>query len=199
MKTTIYFVRHGEYENPQQILPSRLAGFPLSAKGKSQIEKVSRLLLSKKIAAVYASPILRTKQSGQLLSHHLKIPLYFSKSIQEVDTPLQGQHVSVTHNISKYGDSFVFPPHRDFGGETLEHIYLRVDKFVKKICEKYPGKSVICVSHGDPMMAYHIVVAGNKIDLTHRLMDYDEYVPKGGVIQIDFEDGRYVSKRKLNY
>ena len=185
--------------NPQQILPGRLPGFPLSKTGRNQIEQVASLLLHKKIEAVYASPVLRTKQSGKLLAKRLQIPLHISKSIQEVETPLQGQSVSVSDTIPKYGDSFAFPPHIDFGGETLEHLYNRVDRFVKKILEKHSGGSIVCVSHGDPIMTYHILASGNIIDETHRLMTYDSYIPKSGIIRMVYEDGRLIEKTKLNY
>ncbi len=198
--TTIYFIRHGEYENPHRLIPLRMKGFPLSQKGKNQIREVGNFLKDKKIKIIYSSPILRTKQSAQILSDMLHIPIYFSKSLLEVYSPgLQGKDEFVIKEVEKYGDSFVYPPYRDNGGETMKHVYSRMKRMVKKVLEKHADESVVCVVHGDPLMTYHILASGNIIDKTHRLKDYDSYIPKAGVIRMEYEKGKFTRKSKINY
>ena len=44
--TTIYFIRHGEYENPHRLIPLRMKGF-LFSKRKNQIREVGNFLKDK--------------------------------------------------------------------------------------------------------------------------------------------------------
>ena len=63
----------------------------------------------------------------------LHIPIYFSKSLLEVYSPgLQGKDEFVIKEVEKYGDSFVYPPYRDNGGETMKHVYSRMKRMVKR-------------------------------------------------------------------
>ncbi|MBL7159755.1 histidine phosphatase family protein, partial [Candidatus Microgenomates bacterium] len=51
-ETTIYLVRHCEYENPRRVVPGRLPGFPLSAEGKENAKLLANYFKDKKIAAI---------------------------------------------------------------------------------------------------------------------------------------------------
>ena len=46
----VYFIRHGEVENPEGIKYGRLPGFPLSEVGQDEIKKLSAELVDKNIA-----------------------------------------------------------------------------------------------------------------------------------------------------
>jgi len=200
--TTIYLVRHGEYENPRQINPVRLKGFPLSNEGIVQMERNANYFRNKNIKIIYSSPILRTKQSAQILKRLLKIPLRFSKSIIEVSSPIQGKSFLVLKEIEKYGDSFKLPYHLQKKGETVEHVYRRMKRLLKKILIKYQNKNVIIVSHGDPIMVLALIESGNPIDKQHAIHSYLSvlpYVPKGGIIKIEYNKTIFNSMEHINF
>ena len=65
--TTIYFVRHGEYKNPDNIVPWRLPHFSLSEKGREDIKRDADYFKDKNIEVTYSSPVLRARQSAKVL------------------------------------------------------------------------------------------------------------------------------------
>src|SRR3989338_2804798 len=192
--TTIYFIRHGEYENPFNLLPLRMKGFPLSQLGKDKIKGVGNFLKDKNISVIYSSPILRTRQSAQILSNMLGIQIYFSKSLIEVNSPgLQGKDKFMIK------DTFKLPLHIQAHGETIEHIYLRMNRIVSKILREHSHNSVAVVSHGDPLMIYTLKISGKTIDGNHAITDYDTYIPKSGMTKIDYVKGQFHDISKINY
>lgn len=200
MNTSIYLVRHGDYENPRHILPSRMPGVHLSPLGASQIREDGRLLKNKKIAALFSSPVLRTKESARILSGILNLPVIFSKSLMEVYSPgLQGKDQSVTREIEAWGDTFRFPLHISAGGETVSHLYSRMKRAVRRALESHPGESTVFVSHGDPIMVLSILESGRAIDEEHSIHQYGPYVPKGGIIRLDYRDGKCVKAQNVNF
>ncbi|WP_442955914.1 phosphoglycerate mutase family protein [Paenibacillus sp. MMO-58] len=68
MKTTIYMVRHGE--SPYNEGNERTRG--LTPKGKYDIKKVTRLLISEGVDLIISSPYSRAILSVQGLAEHLK-------------------------------------------------------------------------------------------------------------------------------
>jgi broad specificity phosphatase PhoE len=149
MQTMIYLTRHGEVYNPNQICYGRLLGYPLSKKGKKEIAATAQFLFNKKIAAVYSSPLLRAKQSAQIIATKTQAPLFISRRLIEVKTSLQGKPLSLTNKIN---DDFYFSSYRKSTDETMEQIAKRMLQFIFFINKKYYGKSIVALSHGDPIM-----------------------------------------------
>jgi len=203
MKTKIIFlVRHGEYENPNNVLPNRLKGFPLSIKGREQIGQIAELLKNQNIDVIYSSPILRTKQSARILQSIFHKPLVFSKSIIEASSPVQGMNKSIVKEIEKVGDTFKLPIHIQKGGETVEHVYIRMKRLIKKILLNDYYTQAVVVSHGDPMMVLALIESGNIIDSTHAIHSYISflpYIPKGGMIQMVYKNSNLQFLKKVNY
>lgn len=200
MLTAIYLVRHGEYENPGGIMPSRLKGFPLSAKGRQDMEQSARLLQTKDIAIIYASPILRTKQSARILSRMWGVPVVFTKCLMEVYAPgIQGKPEAITDEIDQYGDTYQYPPHLAAGGETSEHVYRRVKRFIRKVLAAHKGKSVVFVSHGDPIMVTKCREEGKPVDGGHPLLSHGAYIPKSGIVKLVYEGDRCIEVKNLNF
>ena len=65
--TQVSFVRHGNVHNPKKILYGRLPRFRLSSRGEADAKKASNYLKNVSLDAVYASPLLRTKQTAQII------------------------------------------------------------------------------------------------------------------------------------
>ncbi len=69
MKTIIWILRHGNTtadDRIKDILP-----YPLSPKGRKQIESMGKFLSKKKISKIYASPTRRTLQTSNIVRKYL--------------------------------------------------------------------------------------------------------------------------------
>ncbi len=68
-------IRHAEVENPGGLVYGRLPGFHLSAAGREASRRLSALLASAPIVAVYASPLERARETAEALAapHGLEV------------------------------------------------------------------------------------------------------------------------------
>ncbi|MBL7150710.1 histidine phosphatase family protein [Candidatus Microgenomates bacterium] len=194
-QTTIYLIRHCEYENPQRVVPGRMPGFPLSIKGKKNAKLLANYFKNKKIVAVYSSPILRTKQTAEIIASELNLKVLASPLLKETKSPYQG--ISLEKFFKLKNDVFFQKKHIEGGGESIEEIKARMKKFINEILEKHYNSKVIIVSHGDPIMIYTITLAEGKVKMLKKRKDY---VPKGGIFKLVFnEDKKLKSFYPIDY
>lgn len=151
MTTRIFFIRHGEADNPKKIWYGRLPGFGLSSEGKKQIIKTAKSLSKQKIDAIYSSPILRAKKSTKIISKILHLPINYSNDLLEIKSSMQGKTLVNIFLHSIKSDIFASPKNKIIG-ETIEEVAQRMQKFIERIIKQYKGKNIVAVTHGDPIM-----------------------------------------------
>ncbi len=154
--TTIYLVRHGTVDNPRDILYGRLPRFALSSHGIEQAIRTSRILGNTPVAAIYTSPRLRARQTALVLrGNQPDVPVRVSRLLDEVRTSYQGS------NSAALGRDFNFyEPKHDPSDETIEDIYRRMVRLIRRLRRRHEGESVVCVSHGDPIIIARTGLAG---------------------------------------
>lgn len=187
MTTTIYLIRHGEVHNPQGILYGRLSGYGLSAKGKNEIEQTAEFLNNTHIDLIFSSPLLRTKQTAEIIRSKLKLnKIYFSKSLLEVKTSYQGRFFAELS--PDQSEAYFLPQPTD---ETLEQVAKRLHLFKNHIIKNYRGKNIVAVSHGDPLMLFRAVESGLPIKFESiREEGGFSYMKHGEVLELSFSDHR---------
>lgn len=177
--STIYLLRHADYDNPREILPGRLP-IKLSEIGLKQAEKLKTYFADKKIAKIFSSEVVRCQQTSEIIANK-KIPIVFDKRLLEVLTAYQGYWVE---NSDLY---YTMRP--TLGGETNQEVQSRIVDFWQKT--KFEnGKNYIICSHGDPM--YFLYQYLNNIELTKEgdLAARPDYPPKGSFYMIEKENGK---------
>lgn len=195
--TTVYILRHGVYENKKNVNPFRLPNFPLSAKGKKQINTIADYLKDKNISAIYSSPILRTKQSAKIIGRTLGKKTNYSSLIIEVNSPFKGMDFDKYYAVRDKAGIYKNPNYLNKGGETIKQVYDRINFFLEMILKKHKGKNVLIVSHGDPIifLLYGIV----EKDLNRYYKKTLTYIPKGGICRLKFEGKDLVNFKQINY
>lgn len=197
--TMIYFVRHGEYKNPDNIVPWRLPYFSLSEKGIEDIKRDAEYFKDKNIEVIYSSPVLRAKQSAKILAKKLNKEIIISSLISEVRTPLQNKHISYEEFNKKKTYPFLDDFHIKNKGESIDEIFLRVDKLVKKVLKKHKDKNIIFVSHGDPIMIYVLRKKGIIIDGSLEIFEKNNYIPKAEIIRVKMKSEKVINIKSINY
>jgi probable phosphoglycerate mutase len=167
----IYFARHGEYQNPQNVVPFQLPDFPLSDFGIEQSGLIASKLLTEKIRAIFTSPVERCLETASIIGKVLCLFPNQKEEIIETRTPLQG-----TKRSEFPVDIYVEPKHISGGGETKEEIITRMAEFVGMLKLTSKNSIYLIVSHGDPMMFY----------LRHVLKKDIRYIPMGGLVMLDY-------------
>jgi broad specificity phosphatase PhoE len=189
MQTYIYLIRHGEVYNPQAILYGRLPRFGLSDRGKKQLQKTGEFLKDKQINFLYTSPLLRAKQSAEIIKKELGIsPLHISDQIIEVRTSYQGKKFSDLDSLQ----SEVYLKPLRASDETIGQIAQRMQQFIKQTTKKHNGQHIAVVSHGDPIMIVK-ALSKNK-ELTFSNFKTTPYIQQGEVYQLTIDDKKGMSE-----
>ena len=149
------FLRHGEALSSQLNITSSWPEknkYPLTFKGIEEIEKVIPWLKKKKVDLIFSSDILRAKESAQIIAGALGKKITLDKRLREHDF---GNHNGRTHEDwhSLFGrriDQYIIRPS---GGENLGDVQKRMMGFLKMTDKKYEGKTILVVTHANPILA----------------------------------------------
>jgi len=170
--TTVMFVRHGQTPTTGKILPGRAAGLALSDAGRRQAAAVAeRLVGTKDIAAVYASPLQRTRETAAPIAKAVNQRVRIDKNLLECDFGewTGGELAKLRKTpewkeIQSHPAGFRFP-----GGESFTEMAARMSSAVERYRSEHPGKTVIVVSHADPIKAAVANALGVHLDLFQRI------------------------------
>ncbi|OGG11023.1 hypothetical protein A3J20_05455 [Candidatus Gottesmanbacteria bacterium RIFCSPLOWO2_02_FULL_42_29] len=168
--TTFIFIRHGEVHNPKKILYGRQGRFALSHKGKQEAEAAGRKLVSRAISQIIASPMLRTRQTSKIIGNIIGVKPRYSRLLIEVRTIFEKISLTEYHGkiqVNLYSEEFVKK-----GQESVREIAERMIKFVKLKARQYPGKTVLVVSHGDPILILKAVSINREFSWNYKRNNY---------------------------
>ena len=137
---TLYILRHGESTaNAKGIFASRRLDVPLSENGVMQARNAARLLGRFPISAVYASPLLRARQTAELACEQLGLKPVFREALAEVDVgELEGKSERDAESMSSYERVLGFWEKGLYGegfsgGETMLDAAERLKKLLSEI------------------------------------------------------------------
>jgi len=185
--TTLYLLRHGQYETHNGILPYRLPRFHLSQKGIIDVTTLAHKFSSRPIVAVYSSPLERTFETAIILAKPLGLTPIIDDRLLEVRSPAQGEKEGFVESKGGWG-IYETEWYKEHGGETLDEIVSRMNEVIEEIRGRHEGKEVIVVSHGDPIMLTAAYYQG--IALESSALGSIPYIPMAGGFQIDINDGK---------
>ena len=146
---TVYKVRKEEFTYPP--LPKNIA-VKLSNKGKKQIKTAAKKLKKAGIDLIFSSDFSRTKQTAKIVANELGInKVYFDKRLRDVNLGIY--HGGLLKYF--YRD---FPTHsknrfnkKPEKGESWNEVRKRMLSVFKDIERKYKRKTILIISHGDPL------------------------------------------------
>ncbi|GAB4272910.1 MAG: hypothetical protein Kow0092_28100 [Deferrisomatales bacterium] len=158
--TWIHLVRHATVHNPRGVFYGRLPGFGLSEAGRAQAREAARALEELPLAAVYASPRLRARQTAREIARgHPGLTVRVSSLLDEVLTPFQGRPLAELHAAGEDVYAGAGP-----GFEQPGDVAERMGRFLRRMCRRHPGGHVAAVTHGDPIVWAVIAGFGGRLD-----------------------------------
>ena len=82
----LYFVRHGESEaNTRHVISNRESPFGLTERGQDQARALAEKLKDVPFRAIFCSPVLRARQTADILSQAFQIPYQVTEALREYD------------------------------------------------------------------------------------------------------------------
>jgi len=196
MATTIYLARHCSYQNPQEIMTFRLPGYALNNQGRERAQEIAEFFKkNSQTTKIYSSPLLRTRQTAQIIAQSLNLRLLINSLLIEVESPFKGMREKDYYQ-NHLGDIYCQKEHLLGGGEPIEQISQRMMKFVQKVLKENPNEEIITISHGDPIMIYFLSLTGQSLENIDQRKDY---IPMGGIIKLIFdENNKLESFKRIN-
>ena len=170
--TVVIFVRHGQTPSTGKVLPGRTAGLALADKGHAQAQSVAdHLKDAKSVAAIYASPLQRTRETASPIGKALGLKVQTDKGLLECDFgEWTGASLAKLRKLPEWKavqrnpSGFRFP-----GGESFAEMQTRMASVVDRYRDRHAGKTVIAVSHADPIKAAAASALGVHLDLFQRI------------------------------
>jgi broad specificity phosphatase PhoE len=144
----LIIVRHGEtVENILGIIQGHLPG-KLSSKGIKQVKKLALRLKKEKIDFIFSSDLKRAQDTAkEVAKFHPNAPLKFVKELREIHMgEFEGKKRSKLAFHLK-GLKVIHIPTKK--GETVEQLYKRAERFLKKILSRHPKDTVLFVGHNN--------------------------------------------------
>ena len=145
------FLRHGEVQNEKDVFYANLPGFYLSSKGETQAKDSARKIKKLfNIEKIITSPLLRARQTANIVNDELKIDIEVSHNIIEWSGPYEWigktiEEIKLTDSFKNYNNN---PLNLKNTLESLRNVY---DRF-KLDYEKY--QNTLFVSHQDTIRAF---------------------------------------------
>lgn len=156
------FVRHGKTAYNERHLLQGQTDIPLSETGIKEAELTRISLLSYSIDEIYTSPLLRAKQTADIIARDRDIPVYLEPALIEMNFGTLEGKCTYESGLGKKRKMYFtrFP-----GGENYLDVASRIYPFLKSVEEKHRGenKTVLLVGH----MGIYRVIRSYFIDMTN--------------------------------
>jgi len=156
-KNNTYFImRHGltnRGENNGFLINSRLDldKYHLTDEGREQVkESAKRLKKMGGVDLIFTSPFNRTKETAKIVAEELGLKFQEDDRLREVLHGLSCEDKSSKLCPGKQRKFKFNEKHHD-GGESWNNVMARMANFMAEMENKYEGKKILIVSHGDPL------------------------------------------------
>lgn len=164
--TLVLLIRHGLTPTTGQVLPGRAPGLHLSEKGQEQAREVAKRLDPLDLAAVYVSPLERTRETAAPTAGLFRLEARVCEPLLECDFgEWTGAKLSELSRLEEWKtiqqrpSEFRFP-----GGESFVEMQERIVSGVRDLAARHPGETIACFSHADPIKAALTSFEGLELD-----------------------------------
>lgn len=169
--TRILLLRHATTPATGRRLGGWTPGVHLDKAGQLAAQTVAEALADVALAAVYASPLERTRETAQPLAKAHQLRVQQRRPLGEVEygtwtnQPLSRlRKRPLWEPIQQAPSRVTFPE-----GESLRAAQFRAVTFIESLVATHPDETVVCVSHADIIKLVLAQYLGMPLDLFQRL------------------------------
>lgn len=187
----IYIVRHGQIENPDNIIYGFLP-LPLSEEGRATAKRAGQYLKDKNIGIIISSPIARTMETAKIINREISggdLKIEEDSRLREIEWGKVFQGMNEEELKKKYPNEWEeYKKHPSkFGfGETLQTLSERMAEVLQEVVKSHPGKNILLVSHKAPISCLVLKLKDKDLDCMH-----ETEVENGSVWELEHSDGNF--------
>ena len=155
MKNKYILLRHGETRYQAEKLDvlytkDENPGLSITENGKEKIKIVAKELKNKGIDLIYSSDYFRTKQTSKIIAEELGLDIRFDSRL--IDTNFGVFHGKAEKEYRKFfSDKKERFSKRTPQGENWRDVRERAVAVITEIEKEYNNKTILIVSHADPV------------------------------------------------
>ncbi len=180
-------MRHGQaISNVKNIVscwPEKFKN-PLTKFGRETIKESAEKLKDKNISLIFTSPLLRTRQTAEIVGKELKIKPKVDKRLREV-----GFGIFNGGSAEKMWKSFKGEEERikkgPPKGESYIQILERMMSFLKDVDKKYESRNILIVSHEGPLFLLQGKIMGLSLKETIKEFPLEKRIHKGEIRELN--------------
>jgi broad specificity phosphatase PhoE len=166
-----HFLRHGEHGLLGKVLAGRMPGVGMTERGRAEIASQAERLAREKIAAIYASPLQRTRETAEIVSARLSLSIEFRDDLLELDF---GEWTGATFDAIRADPRWqAWSTQRSLaaipGGESMRAVQQRIVAAIIELNERHLHETVVLASHGDVIRAALLYALGMPLDFYNRI------------------------------
>ncbi len=183
----LHLIRHGVTESQTGVDVSGSEDPPLSGAGLSQIQHLITCLDDRKPSMVYTSPLLRARQTAEIISGYFGCQTVEVPEMREIDIgdwdglPLP----EIRKRYPEEYDRWLYKPRN---GESVEMLCGRVNAVLERILRDDPDSEVVyCATHGGPIRA--ALIASLDVPLANY---WKIKIPHGSVTSFEHYRGQLI-------
>jgi broad specificity phosphatase PhoE len=161
----VHLLRHGQVENPGNILYGRQPGWYLSSLGKEMASGVAEWSKDLDLGALHVSPLERAQQTASPISDAHRLEITTDDRLIEAANIFEGKPFGVGDGVLKHPSSWrhLYNPFKPSWGEPYVDQINRMlgALFTARDAAKERGKEdAICVSHQLPIWIVRSAIEG---------------------------------------
>ena len=160
--TKVLLVRHGRSEF--NVEGRVQGGGKLDLVGRAQASGLAFRFQREPVAAIYASPTVRTLQTANAIARHLGLPVHRTKLLVDIDFGVYANMFAVEARAKDpdLWERWRTAPHavRFPQGESLGDLRRRMERFLNEARAWDGGRTILVVTHDSPIRVAACIAAG---------------------------------------
>lgn len=173
MTNTIYLIRHGQTEWNIKGKTQGHGNSKLTQKGIDQAKALADSISSLPIDYIYSSDLGRAVETAEIISDKFGLDVIETPALREMGfgkweglliKEIQEEYKDIYHTWRNQPHLAEIP-----GGETLQIIKERTDKFLAELNEKYDGKHIVLVTHSVTARVILLSILNSSMENIYRI------------------------------
>ena len=155
---SLLITRHGQTDwNLKRIVQGQ-SNIELNKVGIEQAEELAEKLANEPIDLIICSPLVRAKQTAEIINRNRSIPIMYDNSISEIDYgEFEGIELA-DFNLSAFWNYYNNNKYQR--AENIKDFFKRVYDFIDKQSIEQPEKNILLVAHGGISIAVNCYFNG---------------------------------------
>jgi len=163
--TIVHLVRHGEVENPRQVLYGRLPGYHLSADGRMMAKAAAGFLAGRDVTVLLSSPLERAQETAEPIAEEFGLTPGIDDRLIEPWNHFEGMTFGVGDGSLRQPRHWphLINPLRPSWGEPYRNVADRMLAACLDAARAASGHEAVCVSHQLPIWMARRAAEGRRL------------------------------------